>query len=164
VEDQDAGAVKKRAYKLWMAAYRLHMDGQLDAAIRMYSESIDIFPTAEAYTFRGWARSFQGEIDEAIADCKRAIHVDPQFGNPYNDIGSYLMRKGDLDEAIPWLEKAKRAVRYEPRHFPFLNLGRIYLQRGLLGKALSEFEGALKLSPGDESAQEMIRSLRFKLN
>ena len=31
----------------------------------------------------------------------------PTFGNPYNDIGAYLIAKGELDEAIEWLEKAK---------------------------------------------------------
>jgi len=25
--------------------------------------------------------------------------VDPEFGNPYNDIGAYLMRRGEIDEA-----------------------------------------------------------------
>ena len=52
--------------------------------------------------------------------------VDQTFGNPYNDIGSYLVKKGEFDEAIEWLEKAKTAPRYEPRHFPYMNLGRIY--------------------------------------
>ena len=30
-------------------------------------------------------------------------------GNAYNDIGVYLMQKGQLDEAIAWLEQAKLA-------------------------------------------------------
>ena len=77
-----------------------------------------------------------------IQDCKKAIEIDPNFGNPYNDIGVYLMQIGLLDDAIPWFEKAKGAARYIPRHFPFLNLGHIYvakesLQTALLGLASS---------------------------
>src|SRR5678816_2712506 len=53
---------------------------------------------------------------------RRPIDVDPTVGNPYNDIGSYLMKQGKLDDAIVWLEKAKSAPRYEPRHYPYLNL------------------------------------------
>ena len=49
------------------------------------------YPTAEAYTFLGWTYHFQGRIEDAIAECKRAIEVDPEFGNPYNDIGAYLI-------------------------------------------------------------------------
>ena len=154
----------QKAIALWNEAYELHMQGQLDEAVELYSRSIEVQPTAEAYTFRGWARSHQDDVDEAIADCKRAIEVDPEFGNPYNDIGSYLVRKGEREAAIPWLERAKLAPRYEPRHFPFLNLGRIYLGLGQLGRAIAEFEGALALNPGDESTIEMLEALRRKLN
>ena len=62
----------------------------------------------------------------------------PEFGNPYNDIGAYLIEKGQLDEAIGWLEKAKTAERYEPRHFPFMNLGRIYAAKGMVISAQSK--------------------------
>ena len=59
------------------------------------------------YTFRGWAVSFLGDLDAAIEDCKRAIRIDPDFGNPYNDIGAYLIEQEEWEEAIPWLEKAR---------------------------------------------------------
>ena len=48
------------------------------------------------------------ELDDAIAQCEIAIELDPEFGNPYNDIGVYLMQQQRLDEAIPWLERANR--------------------------------------------------------
>jgi tetratricopeptide (TPR) repeat protein len=160
----DGTDAARRAIELWHQAYELHMQGELDEAIELYTQSIEACPTAEAYTFRGWAKSHKDEVDEAIEDCHRAIAVDPEFGNPYNDIGSYLLRKGQRDEAIPWLERAKRATRYEPKHFPFLNLGRIYLAKGELGRAIVEFEGALELNPGDEATADMIRQLRLKLN
>jgi Tfp pilus assembly protein PilF len=65
-------------------------------------------------------------LEEATEECLRAIAIDPEFGNPHNDIGVYLMQRDKLDEAIPWFEKAKQAKRYEPRQFPFMNLGQIY--------------------------------------
>lgn len=70
---------------------------------------------------------------------------------------------GDLDEAIPWLEKAKTARRYEPRHFPYLNLGHIYAAKGMLNKAPEEFRGALKFNPGDALALRAIEELESKL-
>ena len=83
-----------------------------------------------------------GKFDDAIEQCKTAILVDPGFGNPYNDIGSYLIQKGELDKAIPWLEMAKKAPRYEPRHFPYLNLFRVYLSQGRLDEAQREYQQA----------------------
>ena len=106
----------------------------------------------EAYGYQ-----MEGELD-------RAIEIDSEFGNPYNDIGVYLMQRDKLDESIPWLENAKQAKRYVPRQFPFMNLGRIYLRQGRWWEALREFEGAVRLAPGDRHASEMLHRLRARLN
>ena len=153
-----------RALELWQEAYRHQMKGELDRAIELYRKSIEICPTAEAHTFLGWSYSFQGRLDEATKECLRAIEIDPEFGNPYNDIGVYLMQQEKLDEAIPWLERAKRARRYEPRQFPFMNLGRVYLKKGRWWEALREFEGAVRAAPKDKPAAEALHSLRARLN
>ena len=99
----------RRATELWQEAYRRQMKGELDDAIELYRRSIEMCPTAEAHTFLGWTLSFQGRLEEATEQCLRAIDIDPEFGNPYNDIGVYLMQQGKLDEAIPWLQKTKQA-------------------------------------------------------
>jgi tetratricopeptide (TPR) repeat protein len=153
---QKAMALVKRAMDHQMA-------GEIEDSIRLYKESIALCPTADAHTYLGWAYSFQGRIAEAIAQCEIAIQIDPEFGNPYNDIGVYLMQQQKLEEAIPWLEKAKQAKRYEPRHFPYLNLGRVYLAKGMLQKALEEFHGALRLNPDDADLAQTIEELETKL-
>jgi len=155
---------RERAIELWQQAYALHMRKELDEAIRLYQESLTLCPTAEAHTFLGWAYSFQGRLDEAIAECHKAIALDPDFGNPYNDIGVYLIEQGDLDGAVPWLEKAKGAARYEPRHFPCMNLGRIYLQRGRWQEALRELEAAARLAPNDPGARKLLHEIRARFN
>ncbi len=155
---------KRRALALWEAGQAHHMRGGIDEAIALYDQSIALCPTAEAYTFRGWAYSFQGRLDDAIDECKKAIDCDPTFGNPYNDIGSYLMRMGKLDEAPAWLEKAKRAERYEPRHFPYMNLARLYASQGQLARAIDELQGALALRPGEPSCTRMLQQLQMMLN
>jgi Tfp pilus assembly protein PilF len=102
-----------------------------------------MYPTAEAHTYLGWTYSFKGRYSDAIEQCKLAIRIDPEFGNPYNDIGSYLIHLGRVDQAIPWLEQAKKASRYEPRHFPYLNLYRVYTKLGRLDAAQRELQQAL---------------------
>ncbi|HEX7549435.1 MAG TPA: tetratricopeptide repeat protein [Candidatus Methylomirabilis sp.] len=153
-----------RASELWEQAYAHHMRKELEEAIRLYQESLALYPTAEAHTFLGWAYSDQNRLDEAIAECHKAIALDPDFGNPYNDIGVYLIEREDLDGAIPWLEKAKRARRYEPRHFPYMNLGRIYLQRGQWQEALRELEAAARLAPSDPAARTLLHEVRARFN
>ena len=85
-----------RATDLWRVAYRYQMEGQMDRAMEHYQRSIAVYPTAEAHTFLGWTLSFQGRLAEATAESLRAIEIDPYFGNPYNDIGVYLMQQGKL--------------------------------------------------------------------
>jgi Tfp pilus assembly protein PilF len=153
-----------KAHELYQQAYELQVARKFEDAIRLYKKSIEVYPTAEAHTFLGWTYSFQGRLDEAIQECRRAIAVDPDFGNPYNDIGVYLMQRGEYEEALPWLEKAKQAPRYEPRHFPYLNTGRIYLARGEWIEALKEFERAVEIMPNDPGARRAIAELRGRLN
>ncbi|HXG52119.1 MAG TPA: tetratricopeptide repeat protein [candidate division Zixibacteria bacterium] len=154
---------RERAYELIKQAMDRQMAGELDEAIRLYKLSIELCPTADAHTYLGWAYSFQGRIDEAIEQCEIAIRLDPDFGNPYNDIGVYLMQQRRPDEAIPWLERAKTAKRYEPRHFPYLNLGRLYLAKGMIHRALEEFRGALALTPQDKDLARLIEQLETKI-
>ncbi|MDQ7081659.1 MAG: tetratricopeptide repeat protein [Aquificota bacterium] len=112
------------------------MMGELDRAIELYNQSIDIEPTAQAYTFLGWAYSMKKDYDRAIELCKKAIEIDPDFGNPYNDIGAYLIEQGKFEEAIPWLYKAINAPTTNPRHYPHINLARAYMMLGRLDLAL----------------------------
>src|SRR5262249_56697697 len=146
----------QKAVELMREAYRLQMEGALDDAIRCYLESIALHPTAEAHTFLGWTYSFQGRYDEAIEECKSAIGIDAEFGNPYNDIGSYLIKLGKLDEAIPWLGRAPIAKRYEPRPYPHCNLARVYRAKGMLQKAIDEVERALAIEPEYPGAVQAI--------
>ena len=144
--------------------YRHHMSGDLEAAINNYKRSIELYPTAEAHTFLGWAYSFQGKIDEAIRECHVAIQIDPDFGNPYNDIGAYLIEKGEYDEAIPWLLKAMEAKRYEPRHYPHVNLSRIYVRKGKIQEAIVELKKALEIDPNHLGARRELHRLIGMLN
>jgi Tfp pilus assembly protein PilF len=152
------------AERLWQAAYKLQLAGELTRAVALYRRSIALHPTAEAHTFLGWTYSAQGRLDDATRECLRAIEVDPDFGNPYNDIGVYLMQQGKLDEAVPWLEKAKRAPRYEPRQFPCMNLGRIYLNRGRWWQAIEEFRAAVALAPADPHPRLLLDATLARLN
>ena len=128
----------RRATELWRQGYRHQTGGNVDRAIELYRQSIELYPTAEAHTFLGWAMSFQGHLERPRRSAFARSRSMPSSAIPYNDIGVYLMQQDKLDESISWLEKAKQAKRYEPRQFPFLNLGRIYIRQGRWWEALRE--------------------------
>jgi tetratricopeptide (TPR) repeat protein len=133
--------------------------GDLGTAVVLYSCSLDLMPTSEAHTFRGWAYSFMGRTQDAIRECEDAVAVDPSFGNPYNDLGAYLIELGRLDEAEEWLERAKRAPRYDALFYPYANLGRLYILKGEREKARQELLKALEINPHYAVAAELLKKL-----
>ena len=150
----------KRALQLWKEGCSLHSDGKLDQAMKSYDRSIGVCPTAEAHTFKGWVFSNMKKYSKAIAECKTAVSIDPKYGNAYNDIGSYLIHLGKLDEAERWLVLAKRAPRYDQRHYPYMNMGRVYAARGQVWRAIHEFEQALSIAPSDAVCRAALAELR----
>jgi len=159
----DAAGLEQAEF-FFQEGYRHQMSGDLDAAVESYRRSIELYPTAEAHTFLGWAYSFQGKIDEAIRECEVAIQIDPDFGNPYNDIGVYLMEKGEYEAAIPWLLKAMQAKRYEPRHYPHINMARVCAKKGKIDEAIAELRKALQLDANHLGARRELHRLIGMLN
>ena len=152
------------ALALWKQGFERQQAGALDEAERLYRQSIVLHPTAEAWTFLGWVASWRGDPRAAIEHCHQAIEADPTFGNPYNDIGAYLIELGRPEEAIPWLERAIDAPRYEVRVYPWVNLGRVYEILGRFKEAIEHFRKALEIEPRYAPAAEALDRLLGRRN
>jgi tetratricopeptide (TPR) repeat protein len=138
--------------------------GEYSHARRLFKKSVENRATAEGFTYWGWMEHHSGNTLAAIRLCKVAIEIDPEFGNPYNDIGSYLIGLGDTESAIGYLKKAICAPRYEPRQFPHINLGRVYLAKGLPREAIEQFKKALEYAPDDPEVIRTIQSILATLH
>lgn len=162
-QDDQAEAWSK-AMALFQDGYELQTQGLWARAMACYRESLELHPTAEAHTYLGWIYSFLKLYDQAINECRRAIEIDPDFGNPYNDIGAYLMELDRLDEAIPWFQRALQAPRYEARGYPLYNLGRIYEKLGNWRLAIDYYRQAMREDPAYELARTKLYALQARLN
>ena len=160
----DLISARARAEEIWREAYSQQLNGELADAIALYQASLQVYSTAEAHTFLGWCYSFLNRYEDAITECLKAVEIDPDFGNPYNDIGAYLIEQGRHREAIEWLERATRATRYESPHFPWLNLGRVYETIGPWREAVRCYRSAIDIEPGYRVAKEALKLLIARLN
>ena len=145
-------------------AFQSQLDGEIDEAIDDYKKSIKFYATAKAHTFLGHAYSLKGEYESAISECKKAITLNPEYGDSYYDIGIYLLNLGSPNRAISWFEKAACANDYEPKHFPFYNLGKIYEKKYEWLKAIEYYNKALILNQDYEPAQNAVIKMATLLN
>ena len=152
------------ALELWEQGYKRQGERDLDGAEQLYRQSIGLHPTAEAWTFLGWVASWRGDPTTAIEHCGQAIEVDPTFGNPYNDIGAYLIELGKLEEAIPWLQQATEAPRYEARVYPWMNLGRVHELLGRFREAIEHYRKAVEVEPRYLPAAQALDRLLARRN
>jgi tetratricopeptide (TPR) repeat protein len=150
---------RRLAHRYLLSAYRAQMQGNFEKALRLYRRSVDAYPTAAALTFMGWAMSLLGRFEDAIACCKRAIAMDPDFGNPYNDIGAYLLELDRPVEAIPWLKEALAERRTDSPHFPHYNLGRAYEKLMDRHEAELHYRQAALERPDYELARQALRRI-----
>lgn len=152
------------ARRLFRSAYDAQIAGRIDEAIDLYRQSLEAMPTPEAHTFLGWSYSIQQQYEEAIEECRKAIDLDPDYGNPYNDIGAYLISLGKLEESITWLEQACTAPRYDARHFPHYNLGRVMERLGDFARARDEYREAVACEPAYKAAKVALERLEAWMN
>lgn len=155
---------KELAQSYFERGYAYQTRGHLDRAAHCYRRSISFMPSAQAYTFLGWVLSKKGLYDDAIQFCKSAIEINPEYGNPYNDIGAYLLEQNHYDEALEWFNKALEAKEYENYCFPYFNIARIYEFKGRWDLAKECYEKAIKESADYEPAHIALKNLLAKYN
>jgi Tfp pilus assembly protein PilF len=160
----EAADLRAEAVELFHKAYDCQLRNELDRALDLYHHSVELYPTAEAYTFMGWAYAFQGQLEKAIRLCMKAIKIDPGYGNPYNDIGAYLIELGHSDKAVKWLERATRAPRYDHSYYAWYNLGRIHEAQREFTRAVECYKRSLAICPDYIIARASLLRLLSQFN
>jgi tetratricopeptide (TPR) repeat protein len=116
------------------------MLADLQQAVALEGES------AEFYLLRGQARLLRGEYDAAIADCNRAIRLDPkQVPVGISIRGSARSRKKDHEGAIADLS---RSIQLRPDIVAgYTNRGCAWIEAGDYDRAILDDTTALRLRP-----------------
>jgi tetratricopeptide (TPR) repeat protein len=127
---------------------------QYDTAIYYYSQSIFKQPDyANGYLHRGSAFLKKGMNDDAIRDYNKAIELSPGMSDAYKYLSMAYIRKQDLKLAEQYMTSA---MNLDPNSDASYNLSREYLRlgndayaKGNQDQALSFYQEALRVKPGD---------------
>jgi adenylate cyclase len=136
----------------------LYAKGQVLRAERRYAEAIPEYEAVLASN-RNWVfamsalgqcKLFTGAIEETIPLVERAIRLsprDPLVGQWFFEIGRVHLLQSRTEEAIVWLEKARRAM---PGHsLPHAWLASAYALKGESERAAAELAEARALNADD---------------
>jgi tetratricopeptide (TPR) repeat protein len=154
----------REAEKHMAMAHDFLETGFYEDAIAGFRRSIKCFPTPEAYTALGWAYAHLGDFDQAIEFCKVAISIDPDYGNPYGEIGACLLEMGEVEEAAFYLRRAIIARDTDETHLAYYNLGRVWEARRNFSRAIHEYKKALESDPAFEPARHAYYRLVRMMN
>lgn len=149
------------ANRLFRMAYSRQLEGDLERAKGLYEKSIRLHASAEAHVHLGWALATQGDLEGAIDHCRAAIRLNPDFANPWNDIGAYLIELERPQDALFFLKRATRMRQYASRCFPHYNLHRAYLAMGDRPRAIHHLHEALEADADFTPAIAALSELMF---
>jgi tetratricopeptide (TPR) repeat protein len=91
-----------------------------------------------------------GRSEEAVAEWKKALELNPESDKAHNNVGLLLAGTGRFDEAIPHFEETLRInPEYPAAHS---NLGVAFAGTGKLDEAIAEFEKELAVDPDSAEA------------
>ena len=133
------------AYTEFYIGLTFQDQGKHEEAIKHYDEAILRKPDADAYNNRGNAKFVLGLHRDAIADCDRAIHINPQFAKAYYNRGAAKRELGRHEAAIT---DHNEAIRINPQY------AAAYNDRGIakdaLGRhheAIADYDQAIRINP-----------------
>jgi len=107
-----------------------------------YRQALPGRPTAETHNGLGYVLAQQGREDEAIAEFRKAIEVDPKFTPAYNNLAGALEEQGKFEDAA---EYYRRSLAEKPSASVYSALGNVLRQLGKSEEAAEQFAKAKAL-------------------
>jgi superkiller protein 3 len=100
----------------------------------------------------------QNQLEEAIAEFRRAVEVDPSYVAAHFNLAYAYERAQRFDEAIA---QYKQALQLEPNNvFGLNNLGVLYTNKGQYEEAIRVLEQAAQIEPSNSTVPKNLENAR----
>jgi adenylate cyclase len=107
-------------------------------------------PNAGAHGTLGVVYMMKRQYDKAIAECERAVSLDPNSAENLMRLGTVLNYAGRAGDAIPYLQNAVRLNPLPTANY-FVHLAFAYRDSGQYEKAIKAAKKALQREPNTQS-------------
>ncbi len=139
------------------------------AETRYWSDGVTLFERAvavtsgntQAHCHLATALAKRGRVDDAIAQYREALRIEPREIGALSSLGGALLQQGKTDEAIGFLTEA---VRLNPGYANAqYNLGLAMAEKGRFDEAVARYAEALRLDPGFAEAHYSLAVAAYRL-
>ena len=122
--------------------------GEIKTAIRLYKQSIKLFPNSpQAYSNLGKIFNDLGQLEEAEFYVRKAIKIKPNYAEAYLNLGLIFIQFGELNKAE---EYTRKAIEISPNYCKaYYNLGTIFKDNGKFIQAEKYTRKAIDINPND---------------
>jgi TolB-like protein/cytochrome c-type biogenesis protein CcmH/NrfG len=160
---EEAVALDPEYPRLYMGLAIVHMydmwygttespDQSLDRAFELAQKAISLDNSnATAHGILGHVYAMKRQYDRAIAECERAVFLDPNSAENIFWLGMALNWAGRTEEAIPYIQNAIRLNPLPPALY-FVQLAVSYRDSGQYEKAIEASKKALQREPNTQFA------------
>ena len=126
-------------------------------AVRLASRAAELDDNDPwAHLALGWAAFLMRRSQDAMAEFKRALDINPNFAAAHGHLGNALACDGQADAAIPHLEQALRMSPHDPQNiFVYTALAVAYYLNGNYSEAISFGHKAVQQRPGFTGAHRI---------
>ena len=139
--------------RLYIAArYASAIERDEEKKFRLYRELTEKYPKEKrAYLRLGLHFHSRDMFEEAIAEYRKALELDPEYGAVLNDLAYVYSDMGNYEKAVQYFEKY---IAVNPRDAnPIDSMAEQYFRMGRLDEAIAKYEEVLEVAPDFQSSR-----------
>ena len=160
-ENFDKRRNKEEARRLNDMAVKNFYIGKAELAIRQLKGAVLLDDTSpEILTNLAVALSEDGKQKDARKIFEKVLDENPDMVEAKVGMGLILFERGNIDEAIEVFKEASKMDKAEA--FTYANLGYSYEKKGVIDKAISNWEKAFELDPTLKDVEEKLKLYKDK--
>src|SRR5262249_51649776 len=95
----------------------------------------------------GFIHYQQSEYKPAEKEFKKAIKLNPYYTDAHNHLGLVYREEKEYDDALSQFQAALNDKAYKTPEKIHLNIGHLYMARGMYPEAIASFQKAVALKP-----------------